>query len=84
MQASLIVPVWNGAEVILDCPRAVYVHSGDHLLEVIAVDNASPDESARLIRHHIPLVTLLHQPIHLGFAGGVDAGIRYGTLARNR
>jgi GT2 family glycosyltransferase len=75
MKASLIIPVWNGAEVILECLRAVYAHSGECLLEVIAVDNASSDESAQLIRDHFPEVILLSQPVNLGFGGGVNAGI---------
>jgi GT2 family glycosyltransferase len=75
MNFSVVIPVWNGAEVVLDCLRAVYAHSSEHLLEVIAVDNASPDESAQLIRDNFPQVTLLHQPVNLGFAGGVNAGL---------
>jgi GT2 family glycosyltransferase len=75
LQASLIIPVWNGAGVVLDCLRALYAHSGAHLLEVIAVDNASPDISAQLMRGNFPQVTVLRQPTNLGFAGGVNAGL---------
>jgi GT2 family glycosyltransferase len=75
MIVSLIIPVWNGAAVIRDCLRAIYAHSGEQLREVIAVDNASPDDSAQLIRDYFPQVTLLPQPVNLGFAGGVNAGM---------
>ncbi len=75
MQVSLIIPVWNGAAVIDDCLHAVYAHSGDSLREVIAVDNASSDESAQLIQDRFPQVMLLPQPVNLGFAGGVNAGM---------
>jgi GT2 family glycosyltransferase len=75
-QASIVIPVWNGAAVIGECLDAVYAHSGDALGEVICVDNASPDGAAQLIARHYPAVRLLQQPINLGFAGGVNAGLR--------
>jgi GT2 family glycosyltransferase len=76
MQTSVIIPVWNGAPVIGECLEAVYAHSGGHLLEVICVDNASPDNAAQLIAARFPDVRLIRQPINLGFAGGVNAGMR--------
>jgi len=75
MHASVVIPVWNGASVILGCLEALFAHSGDVLLEVICVDNASRDESASLIAARCPNVRLIRQPINLGFAGGANAGI---------
>jgi GT2 family glycosyltransferase len=75
MQVSLIIPVWNGAAVIVDCLRAVFTNSGEHLLEVIAVENASLDGSAQLVQDNFPQVMVLPQPVNLGFAGGVNAGM---------
>jgi GT2 family glycosyltransferase len=75
MEASIVIPVWNGASVIADCLDSVYAHAGDELLEVICVDNNSADESARLIAERYPQVQLVRQPVNLGFAGGVNAGI---------
>lgn len=75
MQASVVIPVWNGASVISDCLDAVYAYSNTVLLEIICVDNASSDESAELIAEDYPQVRLLRQPVNLGFAGGVNAGV---------
>jgi GT2 family glycosyltransferase len=75
MQASVVIPVWNGASVIADCLDSVYAQAGDELLEVICVDNASADESAGLIAERYPHVRLIRQPVNLGFAGGINAGI---------
>jgi len=75
VRASIVIPVLNGAAVLTDCLEALYAHSGDELLEVICVDNASHDESAALIANHYPHARLIRQPINLGFAGGVNAGI---------
>jgi GT2 family glycosyltransferase len=76
MTFSLVIPVWNGATVIGQCLEAIYALDNDRPLEVIAVDNASRDESAHLIAARFPQVTLLPQPVNLGFAGGVNVGIR--------
>ena len=75
MQASVVIPVWNGASVLPDCLDALYTNSGSDLLEVICVDNASADDSAALIKARYPHVRLVPQPVNLGFAGGVNAGI---------
>lgn len=75
MQVSIVIPVWNGISVISKCLDAVYAHSGDDLLEIICVDNASLDDSAALIAERYQEVRLISQPVNLGFAGGVNAGI---------
>ncbi|NIV29072.1 MAG: glycosyltransferase, partial [Anaerolineae bacterium] len=76
MEASIVIPVWNGGSVVSDCLDAIYAHCGDELLEVICVDNASRDDSATLIADRFPQVRLIRQPVNLGFAGGVNAGIQ--------
>lgn len=76
MKASVIIPVWNGKTVIGECLKSLLeqVEKRKHC-EVICVDNASSDESASLISASFPEVRLLRQPVNLGFAGGVNAGI---------
>lgn len=44
------------------------------------VDNASPDHTAHLAGR-VPGVTILEQATNLGFAGGVNAGLRSATGA---
>ena len=75
MNFSIIIPVWNGADVINDCLEALFKNSSDKLLEVICVDNASEDNSLEIISLAYPQVKLIHQQVNLGFAGGVNAGI---------
>jgi GT2 family glycosyltransferase len=72
---TVVIPVWNGAEVLGDCLRALYAGSGPRLRGVIAVDNDSADESAALIEREFPGVHLLRSAFNVGFAGGVNAGI---------
>ncbi len=79
MNISVIIPVWNGEAEIGDCLEALFAHSDDSLREVICVDNASQDNSAHLIGSRFPQVRLLQLPVNLGFAGGVNHGIRAAT-----
>jgi GT2 family glycosyltransferase len=76
MNFSVVIPVWNGAEVIASCLNAIAAHRADQPFEIICVDNDSRDESAAIIAARFPQVQLLSQPINLGFAGGVNVGIR--------
>ncbi|MCB8944621.1 MAG: glycosyltransferase family 2 protein [Ardenticatenaceae bacterium] len=79
MQISLIIPVWYGQEVIGQCLTAVYQHATPALHEIICVDNGAPDNAPALIAAQFPQVRLLPQPVNLGFAGGVNAGMAAAT-----
>lgn len=76
MKFSVVIPVWNGADVIAQCLAAIAAHQNDQPFEIICVDNASRDNAAAVIAAQFPAVKLLRQPVNLGFAGGVNAGIR--------
>ncbi len=76
---SIIIPVWNGENVILDALNSVYKNTEDAVIEVICVNNASEDNSADLIATHFPQVLLLNQSVNLGFAGGINIGIQRAT-----
>ena len=76
MKFSLVIPVWNGAEVIAQCLNTIAAQRDDQPFEIICVDNDSRDDSAAIIAGQFPAVKLLRQPVNLGFAGGVNAGIR--------
>jgi GT2 family glycosyltransferase len=76
MRVSVIIPVWYGEDVIGQCLTAVTQHATPALHEIICVDNGSPDNAAALIAAQFPQVRLLPQPVNLGFAGGVNAGMQ--------
>ena len=76
MKASIIIPVWNGADVIADCLAALRQNAGASLQEVICVENASTDESANIIQSQHDWVNLIRQPVNLGFAGGINVGVQ--------
>lgn len=74
-EISVVIPHYNGVEILRDCLRSLY-GSTTLPLEVILVDNASSDDSAEMVRAEFPAVRILSQSHNLGFAGGCNAGIR--------
>ena len=74
-QAFVIIPNFNGADFIADCLRSLEQQSIP--LNIVVVENGSSDGSVELIESKFPKVTLLQQPKNLGFAGGVNVGIRH-------
>ncbi|MCW3840036.1 glycosyltransferase family 2 protein [Micromonospora yasonensis] len=65
---------WNCADDTVRCLEAV--RAGSTVPEIIVVDNGSSDDSiARLEKVEVPF-TLLRLDRNLGYAGGMNAGIR--------
>jgi GT2 family glycosyltransferase len=72
---SVVIPNWNGKDVIGDCLKSLQKQSYK-LAQVIVVENGSVDGSIEYIEKNFPEVILLKQPKNLGFAGGVNVGIK--------
>jgi GT2 family glycosyltransferase/Tfp pilus assembly protein PilF len=75
MRCSVVIPCFNGAELTASCIESLLEQTGGHELEILLVDNASTDGTARLGAQH-PTVRVLRQATNRGFAGGVNAGLR--------
>ncbi|MBW3569325.1 glycosyltransferase family 2 protein [Candidatus Parcubacteria bacterium] len=72
---AVVVPNWNGAEFLRDCLDSLRNQSQS--ARVVVVDNGSEDESVEIIEKDYHDVILLKNPKNLGFAGGVNTGIRF-------
>jgi GT2 family glycosyltransferase len=70
-----VVPNWNGADLLAGCLRSLQAQS--YPANLVVVDNGSIDESIELLEKEFPAVQLIKLPENRGFAGGVNAGIRY-------
>lgn len=75
MRCSVVIPCFNGAELTTHCIESLLEQTGDHELEILLVDNASTDTTPSLANLH-PCVRVLRQTTNLGFAGGVNVGLR--------
>ncbi|QAY63371.1 glycosyltransferase family 2 protein [Xylanimonas allomyrinae] len=70
-----VVVTWNGAHLLPACLDSLLAQDlGPEVLEVLVVDNASSDGTARLLAERYPSVRVLTLGANLGFAGGVAAG----------
>src|SRR5437899_1677151 len=78
MKASVVVLAWNGASYLSPCLDAVFAQDYPEF-EVVVVDNASVDGSAELVRARFPAAQFIRHEQNLGFAAGMNAGLRLAT-----
>jgi GT2 family glycosyltransferase len=71
----IVIPNWNGVDYIEACLKSLLAQSLE--AGIIVVDNNSTDGSVELIEEKYSQVILVKNKINQGFAGGVNAGIRY-------
>ncbi len=76
---SVIIVNWNAREYLMKCLRSLPDGLGSLDAEVIVVDNASSDGSARAVTERFPGVKVLEQSENLGFARANNIGIREST-----
>ena len=75
-RVSVIVLNWNAAKLTLSCIEELK-KSDYGSVEIIVVDNGSTDGSPELITSSFPDVTLICNPVNVGFAEGSNQGIRH-------
>lgn len=74
---AAVLVTWNSAAVIERALRSLPAGAEGVALErVVVVDNASADETVALARAARPDVTVVQTGANLGYAAGVNAGIR--------
>jgi len=72
---SIVIVSWNTRELLLDA-LATFLPLGDVRGEVVVVDNGSVDGSADAVEERHPDVRVIRNGRNLGFAGGVNVGLR--------
>ncbi len=75
MKVAVVIPNWNGVDMIVDCLDSVVAQN--YTNTIVVVDNGSVDDSIAVIEEKFPDIVLLKNPTNLGFAGGVNTGIKY-------
>lgn len=76
LKTSIILLNWNGKEDTIKCLESLKTLNYPNY-ETIVVDNASSDDSVKIISDKFPNVTLITNKENLGFAEGSNIGIRY-------
>ena len=75
VQATVIIPNWNGAHHLRECLDALSVQTFTDF-ETIMVDNGSTDASVSLIERDYPWVKVIGLAQNHGFSAAVNVGIR--------
>jgi GT2 family glycosyltransferase len=73
---SIIIVNYKTPALVLDCLRTVYAGTGGISFEVIVVDNASGDDSERLVLEEFPDVRWIQMGYNSGFARANNSAIR--------
>lgn len=75
VMSSILIITWNGRNLVEPCLRRALAQSlVEH--EVVVVDNGSTDQTAEFVEARFPQVRVIRNPKNLGFAGGVNVGVR--------
>ncbi len=73
---SVVIPHYGGTEILGDCltslNKCIYPN-----LEIIVVDNDSPDDSVEFIKSTFPDIKLIQSEYNRGFAGGCNFGVQH-------
>jgi len=70
MELSIIIVNWNSAALLRKCLQSILSNSAGCDLELLVIDNASYDGSAKLMSKEFPALTFIQSTKNLGFAGG--------------
>lgn len=70
----VVIPNWNGADLIVDCLLSLQAQS--FKAHIVVVDNGSVDDSVDIIESKFPDIELIKLPANTGFSGGVNTGIK--------
>ncbi len=75
MRTSVVVVVHSGADRLEDGVASLAEQAGRGAVEVVVVDNGSPDHCARVAERRFPWARVVRSEDNLGFAGGVQLGV---------
>lgn len=78
-QVSIVIPNWNGRELLHACLSSIAEHTRYLNHEVIVVDNGSIDGSVEMAREHGDSIRLIDLPENLGFPAACNIGVKEST-----
>jgi len=75
IRASVVIPNWNGKNLLEDCLQSLENQSFNDF-EVILVDNGSEDGSIKYVQDNFPLVKIVKLKKNFGFARAINEGVK--------
>ena len=77
MLISVIIPVYNAADVIGECLDSLVASSSEHELEIILIDDCSRDGSHEYLLSNYSAFTIMRNRENRGYAYTVNRGIKH-------
>ena len=75
MKASVIIPNWNGRDLLKDCLTSLLKQTFKDF-EIILVDNGSADDSIDYTKENFPEVKIIGLDKNYGFAKAINKGVK--------
>src|SRR3989344_3492895 len=75
IKASIIIPNWNGQELLKDCLVSLAKQTYKNF-EIILVDNNSTDNSIGFTEKNFPQVSIVKLKKNFGFAKAINTGVK--------
>src|SRR5437764_9857054 len=72
-EISIVIVLYNSADMLAGCLRSLHSSVASGWAQLIAADNASPDDSVKMVRAGIPQADVVTLAENRGFAAGVNA-----------
>ena len=73
---GIVILNWNTSALLRRCLETVYASRGEFTFQVVVVDNASPDDSAEMVRRDFPQAQLIVSETNNGYSAGNNLGLR--------
>ena len=74
-ELSIAIVLYNSGDALPDCLESIRSDLDSGFAELIAVDNASPDDSVSILRAQVPAAEVVEMGGNRGFAAGVNAAV---------
>ena len=74
-ELSIAIVLYNSGESLPDCLRSIRPELDSGFAELIAVDNASPDDSVPILEAEVPAAQVVEMGRNRGFAVGANAAL---------
>jgi len=76
---SIIIPHYNGEDLLYNCIDSIYKNISIKDFELIVVDNASTDDSINRIKSSFESVKIISSNSNLGYSGGCNLGATHAS-----
>jgi glycosyltransferase involved in cell wall biosynthesis len=75
-EISFALPCYNYGRYLPDCLASIFAQQGGHEFEIIAIDDASTDNTAQVLRDfHDPRMRVIHHERNLGHVAAMNRGV---------